>query len=104
MSYFTDTIRALKSDGFIAHAKEYKDIRAKYYKRGSQIKRLERELAEARRCLCEAIGSYDYVTRFDQIGVLAKYNNDKLNRWRKAAGLTNGKKDKKVLIVNWEDK
>jgi len=81
MSYFTDTIRALKSDGFIAHAKEYKDIRAKYYKRGSQIKRLERALAETRGCLSDAANILEGLSYGDKIilSVVAK--------WRKAAGL-----------------
>jgi hypothetical protein len=85
MSYFTDTIRALKSDGFIAHAKEYKDIRAKYYKRGSQIKGLERELNQAIKERDEA--RENLIEAMDWSQTTPNEAPCQWRRWRKAAGL-----------------
>ena len=83
MSYYTDTIRSLKSAGFVEHAKDYQYLRSKYYQRGTQIKKLERELNEARGCLLEAM----FAGTADPKGYEKYYDDDVWSRWRKAAGL-----------------
>jgi DNA-binding MarR family transcriptional regulator len=104
MSYYTDTIRSLKSAGFVEHAKDYQYLRSRYYQRGTQIKKLERELNEARECLREIVSQLTLVDAraSGETWQLATCDGDEVHRWRKAARLTNIETDENAPIVNRE--
>ena len=61
-------------------------------------RQLERELAEARECLSHAI---IHLGNDENAG---PWSVKVLERWTKAAGLTNSRMDANAPIVNWGDK